>query len=95
MTTILSFSLVIWIIIDRFKKAWANCKYAGYITSLMAFILGAACSFYYQLDLIQALGLAPEPSIIGYCFSALAIMGGSSCIAEIMERLSVIPHTEV
>ena len=42
----------------------------------------------YQLDIIVALGLSDVASPLGIIFTALALMGGSSCIAEIMERIS-------
>ena len=92
MNTILSFSLIIWIIIVRFKKAWEACKYSSYITSLVALGIGLTVSFFYRLDLIVSLGLAETESAIGYIFTGFAIMGGSSCVAEIMEMIAG-PHS--
>lgn len=88
MTQILSFSLIIWILIDRFKGMWSESKLKSYITSGVALLMGGAVSFYYQLDIVVALGLAEQTSIIGMILTALALMGGSSCVAEIMERVS-------
>lgn len=88
MTQILSFSLIIWILIDRFKGLWENCKYKSYITSAVALVMGAAVAVFYKLDIVVALGLAEAVSPLGIMFTALSLMGGSSCVAEIMERVS-------
>lgn len=88
MTQIFSFSLIIWILIDRFKGMWENSKYKSYITSGVALLLGAAVSIVYQLDIVVALGLSETASTLGIVLTALAMMGGSSCIAEIMEKIS-------
>ena len=87
MTQILSFSLMVWILLDRFKKAWEKCSFGSYITSAAALILGACVAIYYQLDIVVALELAEEISPIGIALTALAIMGGSSCIAEIIAAI--------
>ena len=88
MTQILSFSLIIWILIDRFKGAWEHLPCKSYITSGLALLLGGAVAIFYRLDIIVALGLSDVASPLGIIFTALALMGGSSCIAEIMERIS-------
>lgn len=88
MTQILSFSLIIWILIDRFKGAWEHLPCKSYITSGLALLLGGAVAIFYRLDIIVALGLAEETSALGIILTALSLMGGSSCIAEIMERIS-------
>lgn len=88
MKQILSFSLIIWILIDRFKGLWHGHKYSSYITSLIALLLGIAVAFLYQLDLVVALELTDEQTVLGYIFTGLAIMGGSSCINEILEKVA-------
>lgn len=88
MTQILSFSLIIWILIDRFKPLWEDCSLKSIITSGIALILGGAVSIVYQLDIVVALGLSDVVSPLGMILTALALMGGSSCVAEIMERVS-------
>ena len=88
MTQILSFSLIIWILIDRFKPTWEGSKFKSYITSAIALLMGGAVAIVYQLDIIVALGLSDVASPLGIIFTALALMGGSSCIAEIMERIA-------
>lgn len=88
MTQILSFSLIIWILIDRFKGIWSEAKHKSLITSLMALILGASVAIFYRLDIVVALGLSDTVSPLGIVLTALSLMGGSSCVAEIMERVS-------
>lgn len=87
MTQILSFSLIIWILIDRFKGAWEHLPCKSYITSGLALLLGGAVAIFYRLDIIVALGLAEETSALGIILTALSLMGGSSCIAEIIENI--------
>lgn len=88
MTQILSFSLIIWILIDRFKPMWEESQYRSYITSAVALFLGGAVAIVYKLDMVVALGLSEEQTILGIILTAFSLMGGSSCIAEIMERVS-------
>jgi hypothetical protein len=88
MTQILSFSLIIWILIDRFKPLWEDCSIKSIITSGVALLLGGAVAVVYQLDIVVALGLSDVVSPLGMILTALALMGGSSCVAEIMEKIS-------
>ena len=88
MTQILSFSLIIWILIDRFKPLWEDCSLKSIITSGIALLLGGAVSIVYQLDIVVALGLSDVVSPLGMILTSLALMGGSSCVAEIMEMIS-------
>ena len=87
MTQILCFSMVIWILIDRFKGLWSECEHRSIITSAVALLLGGAVAICYKLDLVVGLGLADETTPLGVLLTALALMGGSSCIAEIIERV--------
>ena len=85
MNQIISFSIIVWIFIDRFKKLWEQSKYSSIITSGVALLSGLLIAFFYHLDLLLALELVDYPSIGGQIFAALAIMGGSSCINEILK----------
>lgn len=85
MNKILSISLIIWILIDRFKSFWKDLKYGKYITTAVALVLGLLCAFSYQLDIIFELGLNDSVSLLGEILTAVALTGGSSCIAEIIE----------
>lgn len=87
MTQILSFSLIVWIFLDRCKKLWEHSKFSSIITSSVALFCGLLIAFTYHLDLVVALELSEEVTIIGYIFTGLAIMGGSSCIHEIIDKL--------
>lgn len=87
MTQIISFSIIVWIFIDRVKKLWEHSKFSSIITSVVALVCGLLIAFYYRLDLCVALELVEETSIIGYIFTSFAIMGGSSCINEILKKI--------
>lgn len=86
MTRILYFSIIIWILVDRFKKAWEEYSWGGYLTSAVALLMGAAVSFSYNLDMLYELELVDHISIIGKIMTAISFMGGSSVINEILER---------
>lgn len=88
MQTIIAFSIVMWIFIDRIKNLWENCSKSSLITSLVALAVGMALAFGYQLDLLYELGMVTYHSIGGQICCGLALMGGSSCIAEIIEKIS-------
>lgn len=88
MTQIISFSIIVWIFIDRIKPLWERFKWKSILTSALALACGLVIALYYHLDIVVALDLAETESIIGYVMTAFAIMGGSSCINEILDRLS-------
>lgn len=81
------FSAIIWYCIDRAKCSWTNLKWGKYITTAAAGALGAAVTFGYGLDLIHAIGLSAEMTIIGQIITILAFMCGSSAISEIIARI--------
>ena len=60
-----------------------------YVTTAMAGILGAAAVFGYNLDLIYALGIVGNISIVGKIVTVFAFMCGSSAISEIIARIKV------
>ena len=86
---ILALSAVIWYVIDRVKVAWADVPYGKYITPAMAGVLGAAVVFGYNLDLIYAMGIVDNFSIVGKIITVFAFMCGSSAISEIIARIKV------
>lgn len=88
MTSIISFSVIVWIFLDRFKKLWQGNKYSSLITSVMALLLGLDIAFLYDIDLIVALDLSEKATVLGHIFTGLAIMGGSSCINEILQKIA-------
>lgn len=88
MNKIIAFSVVMWIIIDRIKPLWDKSEKKSFITSFVALIVGMALAFCYKLDLLYELGMVDYNSIGGYIFGGFALMGGSSCINEILEKLN-------
>lgn len=87
LTLILTLSAIIWYVIDRIKVIWSEIPYGKYITTAVAGLLGAAMVFGYNLDLICAVGLISEITIIGKLMTVLAFMCGSSAISEIIARI--------
>ena len=84
MNRILYFSIIIWILIDRAKKLWVDKPYGNYITSAVALAMGILLSVFYHLDMLYSLELTEEISLIGEIMTGIALMGGSSCIHEII-----------
>ena len=84
---ILALSAIIWYVIDRFKPIWSDKSWGKYVTTAAAGLLGAAVVFGYNLDLICAIGIVDEISIIGKLITVLAFMCGSSAISEIITRI--------
>lgn len=87
LTIIVLLSAIIWYCIDRFKPIWSNKSWGKYITTAAAGALGAAVVFGYNLDLIYAIGIVNEITIIGKLITVLAFMCGSSAISEIIARI--------
>lgn len=89
LTLIITLSAIIWYCVDRFKPAWAQKSWGKYITTAVAGALGAAVVFGYGLDLICAIGIAPEVSLVGQILTVLSLMCGSSAISEIIARIKI------
>lgn len=87
LTIIVLLSAIIWYCVDRFKPIWTNKSWGKYITTAVAGVLGAAVVFGYNLDLIYAMGIVNEITIIGKLITILAFMCGSSAISEIIARI--------
>jgi hypothetical protein len=81
---ILFFSVTMWILIDRAKVMWQDLSYGKYITTAVAMALGFVLSFGYNLDVIYALDVVTEPSILGKILTGIALTGGSSGVSEIV-----------
>lgn len=86
-TIILALSAIIWYVVDRLKATWAEKPWGKYITTVVAGLLGAGVVFAYGLDIICALGLTYEVTIVGQIITVLGLMGGSSAISEIIARI--------
>lgn len=87
LTLIISLSIIMWYIIDRFKEMWEGTKYGKYITMAVSAVFAFAISFGFGVDIILALGIVQEGSVIGTVITALALMSGSSAVSEIIERV--------
>lgn len=88
-TLIMALSAIIWYVIDRTKPMWSEKSWGKYLTTAIAGILGAAVVFGYNLDIVCAMGMASEVSIIGQVITVLSLMCGSSAISEIITRIKV------
>ena len=88
-TLIMALSAVIWYVIDRVKVLWTDKSWGKYCTTGMAGLLGAAVVFGYNLDVVCAMGMASEMTIVGQALTVLALMCGSSAISEIITRIKV------
>lgn len=86
-TLIIALSAIIWYVVDRFKPTWSDYSWGKYVTTAVAGVLGAAVVFGYDLDLICAIGIAQENSLIGQLLTILSLMCGSSAISEIITRI--------
>jgi hypothetical protein len=87
LTLIISLSIIMWYIIDRFKGIWEGTKYGKYITMAVSAVFAFAMCFGFNVDIILALGLVETSSKIGTVITALALMSGSSAVSEIIERV--------
>ena len=86
---ILALSIVMWYCIDRVKPMWETLANGKYITMGVAAIFGFALAFSYGLDLVFALGLVTEASLMGKILTGLVLMGGSSAVSEIIGKVKV------
>ena len=87
LTLIISLSIIMWYIIDRFKGMWEGAKYGKYVTIAVSAIFAFAMYFGFNVDIMLALGLVETSSEIGTVITALTLMSGSSAVAEIIERV--------
>lgn len=83
---ILFLNTIMWYVIDNLKEnVWGKLPYSRYITIAASAVGSFALSFGYKLDLINALSIVDNITILGETVTALAMMGGSAVISEIIE----------
>ena len=87
LTLILTLSAIIWYVVDRLKPIWLGYEWSKYVTTTVAGALGALAVFGYNLDIIMALGLTNQASLMGKIVTILGFMCGSSAISEIIARI--------
>ena len=86
---IVSFSVLMWYCIDRMKLSWEGFAYGRYITMAVAAVFAFALSFAYNLDLVYALELVGEITPMGKVLTSLLLMGGSSAISEVIDKIKI------
>ena len=86
LTLILAMCTILWYLIDNLKEnIWGNFEDSNYITIAVSAVGSFVLCFSYHLDLIYALGLVAELSVLGQVITALVMMGGSALVSEIVE----------
>jgi hypothetical protein len=87
LTLIMSMCTVMWYLIDNLKEnIWGHLTYSNYITIAVSAVGSLVLSFSYDLDLMNALGIMTNVSVMGQFLTALAMMGGSAMVSEIVEK---------
>lgn len=87
LTLIMSMCTVMWYLIDNLKEnIWGHLAYSNYITIAVSAVGSLILSFSYDLDLMNALGIMTNVSVMGQFLTALAMMGGSAMVSEIVEK---------
>lgn len=87
LTLIVSMCGIMWYLIDNLKEnIWGHLLYSNYITIAVSAVGSLALSFSYNLDLVNALGIMPEVTTMGQFLTALAMMGGSAMVSEVVEK---------
>lgn len=84
LATIIAFSGIVWYLIDRFKGMWQEHPHAALITTVVAGVLGALCTFAYGLDIVYSLNLSAAVTPVGQGLTVIAFMAGSSVVNEII-----------
>lgn len=83
---ILMLNIILWYVIDNLKEnIWGGTKYSNYITIAVSALGSFAIIFGYNLDIISALGIVENSTIIGKILTALVMMGGSAAVSELIE----------
>lgn len=87
LTLIITMCGIMWYLIDNLKEnIWGHLLYSNYITIAVSAVGSLALSFSYDLDLVNALGIMPEVTTMGQFLTALAMMGGSAMVSEVVEK---------
>ena len=85
-TIIVALSAIMWYVIDNLKeKIWGGKEYSSYITIGVSAVAAFALTLGYGLDIICALGIAKDVTLIGEIITAFAMMSGSAVVSELVE----------
>lgn len=83
---ILALCTVMWYVIDNLKKnLWAGLPYSRLITIGIAAAGAFAIAFVYNLDLLNALAIVDNVTVLGKIITALAMMSGSAVVSELVD----------
>ena len=87
LSTIATFSAVVWYIIDRIKPFWAKLSWGKWITIAISAILCGAGTALFNLNIIAAFGFETSlPIVAQYAITTVILMSGSSCVNEILDK---------
>ena len=84
LTLLFVLSTIIWFVIDRVKPFWSGLSFGKYVTIAVAAVLGAVVVFTYGIDILVALAVTNQVTIVGEILSTLVIMSGSSALSELL-----------
>lgn len=84
LTLLFVLSTIIWFVIDRVKPFWSGLSFGKYVTIVVAAVLGAVVVFTYGIDILVALAVTNQVTIVGEILSTLVIMSGSSALSELL-----------
>ena len=84
LTLLFVLSTIIWFVIDRVKPFWSGLSWGKYVTIAVAAVLGAVVVFTYGIDILVALAVTNQVTIVGEILSTLVIMRGSSALSELL-----------
>ena len=87
LTLLFVLSTIIWFVIDRIKPIWSELSWGKYVTIAVAAILGAVVVFTYGIDILVALAVTNQVTIVGEILSTLIIMSGSSALSELLKLI--------
>lgn len=85
--SIMSFSAVMWYLIDRIKPLWAELSWGKYLTCALSAAAAFTLTFVFSLDLLSAMELTGGVTVVGQILTVLTLMSGSSAVSELVERL--------
>lgn len=94
MTTIVILSTILWLLVDWLKPLWEQVKGAKYITMGIALVGAIAITVTFGLDLLLAIGVSNEYTVIGAVFAALSMTAGSGMLNEIIKAISGTKGTQ-
>lgn len=86
---ILIVSTILWLLVDWLKPIWEASGASRYISMAVAAVGAAALVLTFRLDLLVAIGLTEQASVVGQVFAGLSITAGSGLINEIIKAVGM------